>query len=89
MAGAMVLIIKDPETDRLARRLARLTGESITESVKLALSQRLEREERRQGKRIDRAKVAAIVAGIRALPVADARSADELIGYDDFGLPTR
>jgi antitoxin VapB len=45
----MVLGIKDPETDRLARRLARLTGESITESVKLALSQRPEREERRQG----------------------------------------
>jgi antitoxin VapB len=45
----MVLGIKDPETDRLARRLARLTGESITESVKLALPQRPEREERRQG----------------------------------------
>jgi antitoxin VapB len=85
----MVLSIKDPETDRLARRLARLTGEPITESVKLALSQRLEREERRQGKRIDRAKVAEIVAAIGALPVVDARSPDELIGYDDLGLPTR
>jgi antitoxin VapB len=85
----MVLSIKDPETDRLARWLARLTGQSITESVKLALTQRLEREERRQGKRINRAKVAAIVAGIGALPVADARSPHELIGYDDLGLPTR
>jgi antitoxin VapB len=89
MAGAMVLSIKDPETDRLARRLAQLTGESITETVKAALSQRLEREERRQGKRIDRAKIAKIVASIAALPVVDARSPDELIGYDDAGLPTR
>jgi antitoxin VapB len=85
----MVLSIKDPEADRLARRLARLTGESITETVKVALSQRLEREERRQGKRINRAKIAEIIAGIRELPVVDARSPDELVGYDDAGLPTR
>lgn len=85
----MVLSIKDPEADRLARRLARLTGESITESLKVALSQRLEREERRRGKRIDRAKIAKIVVDIGALPVVDARSPDELIGYDDLGLPTR
>jgi antitoxin VapB len=85
----MVLSIKDAETDRLARRLARLTGESVTETVKVALSQRLEREERRQGKRIDRARIAEIVADIAALPVVDARSPDELIGYDDAGLPTR
>jgi antitoxin VapB len=85
----MVLSIKDAETDRLARRLARLTGESVTETVKVALSQRLEREERRQGKRIDRARIAEIVADIAALPVVDTRSPDELIGYDDAGLPTR
>ena len=85
----MVLSIKDPEADRLARRLAQLTGESITETVKAALSERLEREERRQGKRLDRAKIAAIVSGIAALPVADPRTPDELIGYDDVGLPTR
>ena len=85
----MVLSIKDPATDRLARRLARLTGESITKTVKLALSERLAREERRRGKQIDRARINEIVAGIAALPVVDARSPDELIGYDDAGLPTR
>ena len=85
----MVLSIKNAEADRLARRLARLTRESITETVKVALSQRLEREERRQGKRIDRAKIAEIIAGSRALPMVDARSPDELIGYDEIGLPTR
>lgn len=85
----MALSIKDPETDRLARRLARLTGESITESVREALRNRLEHEERRRGKRIDRAKIAKIVAGIVALPVVDDRSPDDLIGYDDLGLPTR
>jgi antitoxin VapB len=85
----MVLSIKDPEADRLARRLARLTGTSITESVKAALRDRLEHEQRRRGKRIDRAKIDEIVSGIAKLPVVDARSPDELIGYDDVGLPTR
>lgn len=85
----MALSIKDPEADRLARRLARLTGESITDSVKIALCERLEREERRRGRGIDRAKIDEIVAGIAALPVVDDRSPDELIGYDEFGLPTR
>jgi antitoxin VapB len=85
----MALSIKDPETDRLARRLAQLTGESITETVKSALRDRLEHEQRRRGKRIDRARIDEVVAGIAALPVVDPRSPDELIGYDDFGLPTR
>jgi antitoxin VapB len=85
----MVLSIKDPEADQLARWLAALTGESLTDAVKTALRDRLEREQRRRGKRIDRAKIEAIVTGIAALPVVDARSPDELIGYDDVGLPTR
>jgi antitoxin VapB len=85
----MVLSIKDPEADRLARNLAALTGESLTDAVKAALRDRLAREQRRRGKRLDRAKLDAIVASIAALPVVDNRSPDELIGYDDFGLPTR
>jgi antitoxin VapB len=85
----MVLSIKDRETDRLARRLARLTGESITDTVKEALRDRLEQEQRCRGKHIDRAKIAKIVADIAALPVVDDRSPDELIGYDEFGLPAR
>jgi antitoxin VapB len=85
----MVLSIKDPEADRLARQLARLTGASITESVKAALRDRLEHEQRRRGRQIDRARIDRIVSGIAALPVVDARSPDELIGYDEAGLPRR
>jgi antitoxin VapB len=85
----MVLSIKDPEADQLARRLAALTGKSLTEAVKAALRDRLEREQRRRGKHLDRAKIDATVASIAALPVVDARSPEELIGYDDVGLPSR
>lgn len=40
----MALSIKDPETDELARRLADRTGESLTDAVKQALRERLQRE---------------------------------------------
>src|SRR3954451_24032078 len=46
----MALSLKDPETDRLAREVARLTGESLTEAVRKALAERLERERLRRGK---------------------------------------
>ena len=43
----MALSLKGAETDRLAREVAKLTGESLTEAVRTALAERLERERRR------------------------------------------
>lgn len=83
----MALNIKDPETDRLARQLADLTGENITEAVKTAVSDRLEHERRRRGRKIDRAALRRVQALASELPVVDDRSPDELLGYDDRGLP--
>lgn len=40
----MALSIKNPETERLARELANVTGESLTEAVTQALRDRLVRE---------------------------------------------
>ena len=46
----MALSIKTVEADRLARTLARLTGETMTEAVTVALRERLAREQvRRKG----------------------------------------
>jgi hypothetical protein len=36
-ATHMALSIRDPETDRLARELARLTGVTMTEAIRTAL----------------------------------------------------
>ena len=44
----MALSIKTPEADVLARRLVRLTGETMTEAVTVALRERLSREEARR-----------------------------------------
>lgn len=84
----MALNIKDLETDRLARNLARMTGESLTETINKALRARLEQEMRRRGKLpIDRTKVDEIVKQIASRPILDDRSPEEIIGYDEHGLP--
>jgi len=82
----MAISIKDPETDRLARALAAATGESLTEAIRRALSERLERESRR-GRRGLATEVRRIQERLAKLPVRDPRPADEIMGYDEHGLP--
>jgi antitoxin VapB len=82
----MALNIKDPETDLLARRLAALTGERITDAVKIAVRERIEREERARGKAsVD--DLLAIAREIAEAPSLDERSDDEILGYDERGIP--
>ena len=45
----MALSLKDPETDHLARALAALAGETLTEAIRRALAERLARERIRRG----------------------------------------
>ena len=84
----MVLSIKDPEADRLARAVAARTGETLTEAVINALRDRLAREERKQddieGRVADAMEIARHYA---SLPRLDDRSPDEILGYDENGLP--
>lgn len=77
--------IKNPEADRLARELAAATGESLTDAVLVALRERLDRERRRPGigERLRR-----LADETSRLPVVDPRPADEILGYDQHGLPT-
>ncbi len=83
----MALSIKDPETERLARTLAERTGESITVATRRALEERL----RRVGSAARKAALLEDLAASRrrwsALPILDARAADDIIGYDGNGLP--
>ena len=86
----MALSIRDPETDRLARELAALTGESMTGAIRRSLKERLLREKRRRDAEIERRREAinAIVERIARLPVLDDRSPEAILGYDENGLPT-
>ena len=82
----MALNIKDPEADRLARELARRTGESLTEAVVVALRERLKRETRREGPNL-RDELLEITRRAAALPRLSDKSPEEIIGYDEFGVP--
>jgi antitoxin VapB len=85
----MAISVKDPETDRLAREVAALTGESLTEAIRTALAERLRRERRRRlpGRAGLAQRLKALGRDCAALPDLDARSADEIIGYNELGVP--
>ena len=83
----MALSIKDPETDRLARALAEATGESITEAIRRALEERLARETTRNAHYRLETAVRRVQERLTALPVLDPRDPDELLGYDEHGVP--
>ena len=83
----MALNIRNAETESLATALAALTGETKTEAVRRALQERLERTRRVRGRRRLLEDINEIAAHCAALPVVDARDADEILGYDSHGLP--
>jgi antitoxin VapB len=83
----MALSIKNSETERLARQVSRETGESLTEAIQQSLRERLERLSRRRRQHIATEKVAEILRRIDALPTLDDRSNDEILGYDNQGIP--
>ncbi|MXZ53635.1 MAG: PSK operon transcription factor [Acidimicrobiaceae bacterium] len=80
----MVLSIKSAEADQLARELAEMTGESITEAIVASLKTRLDLERRRQRNRA----LDDIIERFQELTVLDERSPEDIIGYDKHGLPS-
>jgi antitoxin VapB len=85
----MALSLKDKETDRLARAVAELTGESLTAAVRVALAERLERVRLRRGEAPGlAARLREIGEHCAALPDFDTRSPDEIVGYDETGMWT-
>lgn len=82
----MALNIKDPEADRLARELAARTGETITQAVVTALRERLKRETIKAPIRLED-EIMEISRRASRLPRRTGRTPEEIIGYDDRGLP--
>lgn len=83
----MPLNIKDPATEKAVRELAAATGESVTEAVRRAAEERLQRLRRNKAGRRLADELMEIGARCAALPELDARPADEIMGYDKHGLP--
>jgi antitoxin VapB len=83
----LALNIKSAKADRLARTLAARTGETITQAVERALEERLMREEGRRSSPSLEEEILEIARRCASLPDLDTRSADEILGYDENGLP--
>ncbi|HJS89987.1 MAG TPA: type II toxin-antitoxin system VapB family antitoxin [Steroidobacteraceae bacterium] len=83
----MALNIRSEETEELASALAKLTGETKTEAVTQALRERLQRIRRARARTRLADELDEIALHCSALPVRDARAADEIMGYDESGLP--
>jgi antitoxin VapB len=84
----MPLSIKHRDADELARRLAEATGQSITDAVIDALRAQLKRETGRRTAPRLQAELRAISDRCAALPDYDTRTPEEIIGFDEHGVPT-
>jgi len=87
MVDHMALNIKDPDTDRLARELAEATGESITVAARRAIEERLKRVRAQAAAELGADDLDAIIARGRQRRMLDERTAEEILGYDEIGLP--
>jgi antitoxin VapB len=83
----MALNIRNPEAEQLAAELARQTGETKTEALVKALRDRLVRVRRERSRRRLADELEEIAEHCASLPVLDDRPADEILGYDNSGLP--
>ena len=66
--------------------MAKATGETLTAAVVQSLRERLARVRKRQGRRLSE-EILKIGRRCAEMPVHDTRSDDEIIGYDELGLP--
>jgi antitoxin VapB len=84
----MALNIKDPATDALARELSALTGETITDALRGALRERLTQVRRRESMRDRTSDLQRYIDRGRRRAAVDDRPVDEILGYDEHGLPS-
>jgi antitoxin VapB len=83
----MALSIKSIEVERMARELSEKTGESLTGAIQKALEERLGRLKRERRSQILASQLDEILHRVDEMPDIDSRSPDEIVGYDEFGLP--
>jgi antitoxin VapB len=75
------------QTERLAREVAAKTGESLTGAIQKALEERLERLKHQRRSQVLTSQLEDILRRVDQLPILDSRTADEILDYDENGLP--
>ncbi len=74
---------RTPLAHRLAQQISKRTRMTLTEVVISALEEKIQKP----GRPLNREKLDALTGRMGALPILDAREPDELLGYDEFGIP--
>ena len=85
----MPISIKNEEIEKKVRKLTEFTGETITEAIGIAVSERFERVRRERSGRTLADELNAIALRCSKLPEISPLSAEEILGYDERGIPTR
>ena len=85
----MPISIKNSNTENLVREVATLTGASLTETIHDALEDRLNRLKRERSGRTLLQEIEEIAMRCSQRPVISSLTADEILGYDEFGIPAR
>ncbi len=85
----MGILIKRPETEDKIRELADRAGESITDAVDRAVDERLAKfGPRKQAGRVDWGRLETLVSKVKSSPpLNEGLTDDEIIGYDEYGVP--
>lgn len=83
----MALSIKNDTTERLARQIARATGESLTEAIHKALEERWQQLAAKRRCGILAGQIEDLLRRVDAMPSLDSRTEDEILGYDEHGMP--
>ncbi len=81
----MPISIKNPDVEQLARVVAAEAGESLTDAVRGALEERLERLRGSRRAPTSFESIMEVSRRCSALPDCDARAPDEVLGYDEHG----
>lgn len=83
----MALNVKNAEAEKLVRELAKQTGEGVTEAIRKAVEERLQRVKARRVARSFVEDVQDILRRVDALPALDSRPEEQILDYDEHGIP--
>ena len=84
----MAISIRNPQAEELARQVAAETGENLTQAIIHALEERLDRLRGRRRIPDLSEEIMKIADRCSSLPDLDPRAPDEILGYDEKGLPS-
>ena len=84
----MALSLKNSELEKLVRRRAKRRGETLTEAILSALEES-ERNAAQAAKKVSAEEILRLAEVVRTLPVLSTRSEEEILGYDERGIPNQ